>query len=96
MSKATGSRHVQTLCRVFRVLSDETRVKLLVNLRGGEQHVSRLCKKLRLPQPTVSHHLGLLRIHGLLRARRDGKQVFYSVNKGEYAKAMTAIKAVLG
>ncbi|KKL67079.1 hypothetical protein LCGC14_2138560, partial [marine sediment metagenome] len=59
------SHHVQSLSKLFRVLSDQTRLKLVVILgEMGERHVTDLCKKLRLPQPTVSHHLGLLRAHG--------------------------------
>ena len=36
-----------------------------------------LCAALRLPQPTVSHHLGLMRRSGVLDCRRDGKQIYY-------------------
>jgi DNA-binding transcriptional ArsR family regulator len=42
--------------------------------------VSSLCDELRLPQPTVSHHLGLLRMSNLITNRRDGKQVFYELD----------------
>ena len=86
---------VQELCRLFRVLSDETRLKLLLSLEEGERHVTELCKKLRLPQPTVSHHLGLLRIHGLVKNRRKGKLVYYSVNSPKFARCGRAIKAML-
>ena len=86
---------VQELCRLFRVLSDETRLKLLLNLEGGERHVTELCKKLRLPQPTVSHHLGLLRIHGLVKNRRKGKLVYYSLEGSKYARCGKAIHVML-
>jgi len=36
--------------------------------------------ELKLPQPTVSHHLGLLRMQNLISNRRNGKQVFYGLN----------------
>lgn len=96
MSKASKYRQAQHMCRIFRVLSDETRVKLVLTLRKGERHVSDLCKRLALPQPTVSHHLGLLRIHGLLKPRRQGKLVFYSIDRAALGKALAAVKAVLG
>lgn len=96
MSKASKNRQVTNVCKVFRVLSDETRLRLVLNLQEGEQHVSQLCRKLRLPQPTVSHHLGLLRIHDLVRARRDGKQVFYSINSPVYDKAVETLTSLLG
>lgn len=88
-------RNVENLCRLFRVLSDETRMKLLLSLQDGEQHVTKLCKKLRLPQPTVSHHLGLLRIHGLVKNRRKGKLVFYALENGEYGKVFKAFETLM-
>jgi DNA-binding transcriptional ArsR family regulator len=47
-------------------------------LADGERNVTNLCEALKLPQPTVSHHLGLLRMSNIIGNRRDGKQVFYS------------------
>ena len=95
MAAYANEEYVQTICKVFHVFSDETRVKLVLALHEGEQHVSELCKKLQLPQPTVSHHLGLLRMHGLVNGRRQGKQVFYSIDDEQYTKALAAIKTVL-
>ena len=71
---------VSTAVRLLRTLSDPTRLRLLGVLQQGEQNVSGLCRRLDLPQPTISHHLGLLRSAGLVSNRRDGKQVFYSLN----------------
>lgn len=86
----------QNLSTLFGVLSDETRLRLMVMLRErGEVHVSELCKILRLPQPTVSHHLGLLRVHGLVRNRRAGKQVFYSIDATRYNRAIEAVRRLL-
>jgi ArsR family transcriptional regulator, zinc-responsive transcriptional repressor len=91
----TKQRSVESLCRLFRVLSDETRLKLLVSLQEGEQHVTELCRKLRLPQPTVSHHLGLLRVNGLVKNRRKGKLVFYSLEGGEFARVLKEVESLL-
>ncbi len=89
------SQHIQSLSRFFHVLSDQTRLKLVILLlQKGEQHVTQLCKTLRLPQPTVSHHLGLLRAHGLVRNRRQGKQVFYSIDPVQFRRASQAVKRV--
>ena len=65
---------------VFRLLSDKTRLNILLLLSKGERNVTTLCGELGLPQPTVSHHLGLLRMSNLISNRRDGKQVFYDLN----------------
>ena len=71
---------VGDVARILRTLSDPTRLRLLGLLQDGEQNVTSLRRKLGLPQPTVSHHLALLRSAGLVANRRDGKQVFYSLN----------------
>ena len=71
---------VMALSRVFGLLGDPTRVRILLLLCRGEQNVTRLCATLKLPQPTVSHHLGLLRRGGLLASRRDGKSIFYALD----------------
>ncbi len=71
---------VGDVARLLRTLSDPTRLRLLGILLDGEQNVTALRRTLALPQPTVSHHLALLRSAGLVANRRDGKQVFYSLN----------------
>jgi len=72
-------KNPEGLARVFHSLGDKTRLSLIALLTEGETHVGALCKKLKLPQSSVSHHLGLLRASGLVVARRDGKQIFYSL-----------------
>ena len=70
------------LVQVFKLLSDETRLRILLYLaREGELHVTALCDRLGQSQPAVSHHLALLRVAGLIEARRDGKHNFYSVRR---------------
>jgi len=61
-------------------LSDKTRLNILMLLSEGERNVTSLCEALKLPQPTVSHHLGLLRMNNIIGNRRNGKQVFYTLN----------------
>ena len=72
------------LTELFRLLSDRTRLNILLLLRDGEQNVTALCERLKLPQPTVSHHLGLLRMNNLIDNRRAGKQVYYGLS-GRFA-----------
>jgi DNA-binding transcriptional ArsR family regulator len=71
---------LEQLTSLFRLLSDKTRLNILMLLTGGERNVSNLCDALKLPQPTVSHHLGLLRLNNVIGNRRSGKQVFYNLN----------------
>lgn len=85
------------LVQVFKLLSDETRLRILMYLaREGELHVTALCDKLGQSQPAVSHHLALLRVAGLIEARRDGKHNFYSVRAKHFHRLMKEIFQGMG
>src|SRR5438067_267753 len=57
-----SEQDLDQLTTLFRLLADKTRLNILLLLADGERNVTNLCETLRLPQPTVSHHLGLLRM----------------------------------
>src|SRR6185437_5231281 len=67
-SKSSGSngQSLNHLCQLFRLLSDKTRLQIVMLLADGERNVTSLCEELKLPQPTVSHHLGLLRMNRVI------------------------------
>ena len=89
-------RHVVTLSQVFRVLGDPTRLRIWSNLQEqGELNVTALCNRLKMPQPTVSHHLSILRMSGLVRNRRSGKEIFYSQSDLTKDKRGRALRAML-
>lgn len=64
---------------VLRAIADPTRLRLVFLLRDGERCVGELVDALRLPQSTVSRHLSHLRRTKLVRTRRSGTTVFYSL-----------------
>ncbi len=66
-----------TFCRA---LGDETRQQILELLRKGELGVGDIVRAFEMSQPTISHHLGILKQSGLVRSRKQGKQVFYSID----------------
>lgn len=71
---------VQALADTFSALGDPTRVRILDALSHGELCVCDLAAVLKLSQSAVSHQLRLLRGMRLVRPRRDGRVVFYSLD----------------
>ena len=71
------------LQKVFKTLSDPTRVRILALLAQEELAVQELMEVLGMAQSRVSRHLGILREAGLLRDRRDGTYVFYRFREPE-------------
>ena len=67
--------------RFFYMLKDPLRFRILLALvRAGEMTVTDVVRAVRVSQPLVSWHLGRLRLTGLVRARRDGREVRYSAD----------------
>lgn len=64
---------------LFKALSDETRLRIIVLLSEKELCVCQIEAALRLPQVKVSRHLAILRYAGLVKDRRDGLWIYYSL-----------------
>lgn len=77
-----GDGELVCLTEAFRALSDQTRVRLLsmISAGGGEVCVQELVDALDLSQPTVSHHLKVLREAGLVTSDRRASNVYYQVD----------------
>ena len=72
-------KRVEGLADVFAILADETRTKILFALSQEELCVCDLAGLVGLNVSTVSHHLRLLRMANLIRYRKDGRMVYYSL-----------------
>jgi ArsR family transcriptional regulator len=78
---------VKDLVTIFKLLSDETRLRILFYLsQNDELHVRALCEILGQSQPAVSHHLALLREAELIESRREGKHNYYRVVPERFQK----------
>jgi len=68
------------LADLFSSLSDTNRIRIIAALLDGEMGVSALAGKLKMTESAVSHQLRGLRQMHLVRARRQGRQVFYRLD----------------
>ena len=80
---------IELAVEVFRMLSDATRVRLLVALLDGELPVTELAERVGKPGPAVSQHLAKLRLGHLVATRRHGTQVFYRVDSQHVRQLVT-------
>jgi DNA-binding transcriptional ArsR family regulator len=68
------------LLSFFKAMADSSRLKIVGLLANGERNVRELAVLLELREPTVSHHLAILREQGLVRLRADGNVHWYRLN----------------
>ncbi|NJD01044.1 MAG: winged helix-turn-helix transcriptional regulator [Ruminiclostridium sp.] len=77
---------------LFHALSDKTRqeiVKIFADIK--EVCVTDIAKKFTLSRPTISHHLNLMKRSKLLNSRKEGKEIYYSLNKDYIIKLFSSI-----
>jgi DNA-binding transcriptional ArsR family regulator len=79
--------------RILLGLAEQTRLRILNILKDGEADVSTITDLLGLAQPKVSRHLAYLKDSGVATARRDGKQIYYSL--ADRSRSSAIVLAVL-
>ena len=77
---------------IFQALSHPTRIALVEQLREGELTAGALIEHLGLEQANVSQHLAVLRTKNILRSRREGNQVFYSIRDRALIEVLDILK----
>src|SRR5512135_3236721 len=78
-SSALDEHSAAHVAELFRAFSDTSRVRIMSALLDGEKNVSILAKLIGITESAVSHHMRGLRQMQLVTARRDGKEVYYSI-----------------
>lgn len=69
---------IEDVSNLFKVLGDPTRAKILYTLEENELNVGEICECVDMNKSAVSHQLRILRDSKLVKARKDGKEVYYS------------------
>lgn len=80
ISFSLDERLAEQLAELFRALSDPSRVRIIAALLEGEINVSALAEIVGISESAVSHQLRTLRQMRLVRARKQGREVYYSLD----------------
>lgn len=84
-----SSSYVELAAEIFGLLSDPTRIRIILALRAGEMPVNRLAEMVEKSPAAVSQHLAKLRMSRVVSARRDGNSMLYSLTN-DHARKLVA------
>jgi DNA-binding transcriptional ArsR family regulator len=91
-NKGMSLENSEANSKVFKALADSIRLRILGLLSFREMCVCEVMVALDLTQPTASHHLRILENVGLVKDRKEGKWVFYSIADPELFESMRKLK----
>lgn len=78
--------------RLLKCVADETRLQILMTLKGGERCVCEIFGELGREQSLISHHLKSLKKCGIVRCRREGKKMMYRLADPSVLELLTKIE----
>ena len=78
--KPMAEEKYSDLAELFKVFGDVTRLRILSYLLEGEHSVGEISESLSMSSSAISHQLNLLRKSKLVKTRRDGKSIYYSLD----------------
>ena len=81
---------------VFKAFGDENRLQILALLRSGEKCACKLLDELQIGQSTLSHHMRILCASGVVRGRKEGKWVHYSIDPQGARRAQKLLEQQIG
>lgn len=84
-----NTEEILALSDMFKLFSDNTRLRIICSILNTELCVCDLCELLGINQSTVSHQLSLLRNAKLVKYRKEGKQVYYSLQDEHIEKIIS-------
>ncbi|MCB2146457.1 MAG: metalloregulator ArsR/SmtB family transcription factor [Deltaproteobacteria bacterium] len=87
--EAIGEKDLERLALTYKIMGDPTRLKIILALRGGEMCVCDIAAFVGLSESAVSHQLRRLRELALVRSRRDGQILYYSLDDAHVLDLVT-------
>ena len=79
-NEAPSLKMLEDMTGVFKIFGDVTRMKILWNLFDKEMCVTEISEKAEMSQSAISHQLSGLKENGIVKSRREGKNVYYSID----------------
>lgn len=80
MKKRVNESAIYDTAELFKVFGDTTRIRILYTLFENEKTVSQICEALNMNQSAISHQLKILKDNKLVKNRRNGKTIIYSLD----------------
>jgi ArsR family transcriptional regulator len=80
---------------ICKTLASPKRLEILNTLKTGERSVTELVRELGVSKANVSQHLAVMRHKGILRSRREGVNIYYSISNDKVIKACVLMREVL-
>lgn len=71
----------EEISKIFKAFDDSKRIFILKMLQNGEKCACDILEKLQITQPTLSHHMKILCDSGIVKARKEGKWMHYSIDE---------------
>ncbi len=90
------SKNYTDSANIFKALGDENRLKVLELLLNGEKCVNDLLEQVSIGQSTLSHHLKMMCVAGIIKSKKSGTATFYSINPDGAQNAVELLAELTG
>ncbi len=81
--------------KIFKALGDENRLHILELIGSNQVCACKLLEHLKIGQPTLSHHMKILCDSGIVEATKEGKWMYYKINKSKYNETAKFLESAL-
>jgi len=81
-----SKNNLQQTAEFLKIIAEENRLQILCILNKGKRCVCEIWQYLDLPQNLISHHLKVLKDFNLIKSKKEGTKVIYSINKKQLSK----------
>jgi ArsR family transcriptional regulator len=90
-----NKRIFEMQAEVCKTLTNPKRLEIIHALKDGEKNVTELVEILGIPKANVSQHLSVMKNRGILKSRREGVNIYYSISNPKVIEACNLMREVL-